>query len=476
MRDSREKSYNLMFPEGKGIVEGWRILAEKLRQLGVRSSEETQREEKSEKMQKEEKQRRSSTKLLPRLLKPTLNPLAEVCKPEKISGGKGVCVKVGEEEVQERLDQLGRCLVGWWGTRPTQIPGVDSVRRWAIAQWNIENTFAVVNLGRGLWLFEFESKEEVDRVLMFGKRRFGTNLVHLRTWGEDMGCSSQGNSEEKAWVRVVGLPVHLWSRKIMEKIGDACGGFLTVDEDTDKLGELGWARILAKLKKSKPPNTVEVSVGGTRFQMQLWWELSPSRMTVSSPEQRRNPSSCRDDNGGTRTGERVKLGDRESAGGDVGDKHPVLSSQTHRRSPSQSSGQSTGQYSGQFSGRFSSKLLGQSPGQVSGQQMVQEAGKRDGWAIQSNFLPGRMTSRPLKQKGGLGFQRQNSVLGLNLGPTPFNTSTKALLTVQKNRGPQPVQALSNPFYAGVEGGANPDVEKEGEEAAETEQSQLQLES
>ena len=435
MRDSREKSYNLMFPEGKGIVGGWRILAEKLRQLGVRSSEETQREEKSEKMQKEEKQRRSSTKLLPRLLKPTLNPLAEVCKPEKISGGKSVCVKVGEEEVRERLDQLGRCLVGWWGTRPTQIPGVDSVRRWAIAQWNIENTFAVVNLGRGLWLFEFESKEEVDRVLMFGKRRFGTNLVHLRTWGEDMGCSSQGNSEDKAWVRVVGLPVHLWSRKIMEKIGDACGGFLAIDEDTDKLGELGWARILVKLKKSKPPNTVEVSVGGTRFQMQLWWELSPSRMTVSSPEQRRNPSSCRDDNGGTRIGERVKLGDRESAGGDVGDKHPVLSSQTHRRSPGQSSGQSTGQYSGQFSGRFSSKLLGQSPSQVLGQQMVQEAGKRDGWAIQSNFLPGRMTSRPLRQKGGLGFQRQNSVLGLNLGPTPFNTSTKALLTVQKNRGP-----------------------------------------
>ena len=172
-------------------------------------------------MQREEKQRRSSTKLLPKLLKLTSNPLAEIRKPEKISGGKGVCVKVKEEEVQERLDQLDRCLVGWWGTGPSQILMVDYVTSWAIAQWNIKNPFAVVNLGRGLRLFEFESKEEVDRVLMFGKRRFGTNLVHLRTWGEDMGCSSQGNSEEKAWVRVVGLPVHLWSRKIMEKIGDA---------------------------------------------------------------------------------------------------------------------------------------------------------------------------------------------------------------------------------------------------------------
>ena len=84
-------------------------------------------------------------------------------------------------------------------------------------------------------------------------------------------------------------------------------------------------------------------------------------MTVSSPEQRRNPSSRRDDNGGTRAGESVKLGECESTGGDVGDKHPVLSSQTQWRS--------LGQYSGQFLGRFSGKLLGQSPGQLSGRQM-----------------------------------------------------------------------------------------------------------
>ena len=55
VRDSGGKSYNLMFSEGKGVVGGWRILAEKLSQLGIRSSEETQREEKSEKMQWEEK-------------------------------------------------------------------------------------------------------------------------------------------------------------------------------------------------------------------------------------------------------------------------------------------------------------------------------------------------------------------------------------------------------------------------------------
>ena len=110
----------------------------------------------------------------------------------------------------------------------------------------------MVNLGKGLWLFELESKKEVDRMLMFGRRRFGANLVHLRTWGEDLGCSSQGNSEEKAWVRAMGLPLHLWSRKILEKIGDGCCGFLTVDEDTDMLAKLCWASVPVKLGKSEP--------------------------------------------------------------------------------------------------------------------------------------------------------------------------------------------------------------------------------
>ena len=89
VRDLGGKSYNLMFPEGKGVVGGWRILAEKLRQLGVRSSEEAQREE---------KQRKSSSKSLPRLLKSTLGSFAKILKTEKTPLGGGVCVKVGEEK------------------------------------------------------------------------------------------------------------------------------------------------------------------------------------------------------------------------------------------------------------------------------------------------------------------------------------------------------------------------------------------
>ena len=451
VRDFGGKSYNLMFPEGNGIIGGWRILAEKLRRLGVRSSEEIQREEQIEKTQREEKQR--NTKLLPRLLKPTLNPIAEMGKAEKMCDGKVVSVKVGEEEIQERMDQLRRCLVGWWGSGHAPIPGVESVRRWARLQWNIKSPFAVVNLGRGLWLFEFENKEEVDRVLMFGKRRFGNNLFHLRTWEEDVGCSNQGIVEEKAWVRVVGLPVHLWSRKIMEKIGDACGGFLAVDEETERLDELGWARILVKMKKPDLPNTLEVALRGGSYRMQLWWELSP-HLTVFSPEDKRNPRSCRNDEGVSRAGERVMGAGIEEAGGDVGDKYPVSSSQSQRRY--------AGQCSGQITARSSDKFLGQIPGRMSGQVSDQNKWRRAGWAAQVN-VPGPDVLRP---NGVLGLHRQIS--GLKNGP-----SSKAIVT-EKQMGPSvPAQFLSSPSNAETEGSLQIDDDKHGEEAAGTNQPQVQ---
>ena len=445
VRDYGGKIYILMFPEGNGLIGGWKILAEKMRQLGVRSSDEIQREEKVKKTKREEKQRTS--KPLPRLLKPILNPIAEVSKLEKTFGGKVAYVKIGDEEVQERVDQLCRCLVGRWGSGPAQIPGVETIRRWARMQWNINNSLAVVSLGRGLWLFEFESREEVDRVLKVRKRRFGTNLVHLRTWGEDFGYSSQGFSEEKAWVRVVGLPVHLWSRTVMEKIGDACGGFLAVDKETDKLGELGWARILVRWKKSEPPNTVEVECGRTRFRLQLWWELSPQYTTVSFADQMRNPSSYRDDDVDSRAWERV---DGETAGGDVGDKHPV------------SSKQAIWQAAGQ---RSAGSLVGQSSGRKTGQIPDQEAGRRAGWACQPFGLPGR-TRKGIRRNGVVGFHSQNKV-GFNTGP-----STKAIFKQRKE--PCPAQVPSISFTAETEGALNMENENHGEAVAET--NQIQVES
>ena len=236
----------------------------------------------------------------------------------------------------------------------------------------------------------------------------------------------------------------------MKKIGDACGGFLAVDDETDKLGELGWARILVKLKKTEPPNTVEVAIGGARFRMQLWWELSPQHTTDASAEQKRSPSSYREDDGVSRAWERVEGAEAEVAGGNVVEKQPVSSRLIQRQVPGQ---------------RSSALLLGQMPGQVSGQNMDQKVGSMVGWAaVQPNSFPGRAAGRRL------GFHSQKS-LGCKPGP-----ATKTIF--QKNKGSPAVsaQALSSSVNVETIGGPNIDVENHEGVGAEMSHSQLQMES
>ena len=47
-----------------------------------------------------------------------------------------------------------------------------------------------------------------------------------------MGCLKAGSVTKECWVRVVGLPLHLWGRYILRKIEESCGGFIRADSFT----------------------------------------------------------------------------------------------------------------------------------------------------------------------------------------------------------------------------------------------------
>ena len=99
-----------------------------------------------------------------------------------------------------------------------------------------------------------------------------------------MGCLMDGGKKSKAWVRIMGLPVSLWDRAIMRRIGEECGGFLAVDSQTEKLEDLHWARILRKLNDEKLPNVVEVWAEEFCYEVTLRWEIRPILRTTMARE------------------------------------------------------------------------------------------------------------------------------------------------------------------------------------------------
>ena len=74
---------------------------------------------------------------------------------------------------------------------------------------------------------------------------------------------------------MVGLPLHLWTLKILKKIGDACGRFLALDKVTTLRTEVMWAKMLIKLVGKSRPTAANILEGSRSFELQIWWETPP---------------------------------------------------------------------------------------------------------------------------------------------------------------------------------------------------------
>ena len=76
-------------------------------------------------------------------------------------------------------------------------------------------------------------------------------------------------------MKVVGLPLHLWSRDVFKRIGESCGGFLAVDDETTYFSQLQWARILVRASGKNMPSSLQVVAGNFCWVVNLWWEIPP---------------------------------------------------------------------------------------------------------------------------------------------------------------------------------------------------------
>ncbi|RVW84524.1 hypothetical protein CK203_041270 [Vitis vinifera] len=268
--DLESKRYCLVFPEGKGIMGGWVLLAEKLRSLGVMSRDEpkgnaTYYGTGSTAGESEGKAQKS---------------YVDVVKSREKKVGETLWLQLGEKDISSERKLMDRCLVGSWGHTPLLDPDMYALESWGRTHWNIKGGLKFARIGGPLLLIEFENKDEADKVLLRGSRWFKESTLHLDRWDPKVGCSQNGERAESVWVRVVGLPLHFWSQEAFRKIGDCCGGFVAVDENTAKSKELRWARISVRYVGVEWSSTMQVVVGPLCYALQLWSEVKPGLSEV----------------------------------------------------------------------------------------------------------------------------------------------------------------------------------------------------
>lgn len=61
-----------------------------------------------------------------------------------------------------------------------------------------------------LFLFQFLFRQEALWVLKTGRREWGDLFILLDVYHPRVGCHNLFEIEAKCWIRVYGIPTHLW--------------------------------------------------------------------------------------------------------------------------------------------------------------------------------------------------------------------------------------------------------------------------
>jgi len=217
---------------------------------------------------------------------------AEAVRSFKWSNSKGDGVNVRATLMKEKDQEiirindapnthnevLQRSLVGSFEGRDMTVPTLSEVRGWTNKNWRQTHGLNTYEMGGGKFLFEFATRDTAEQVIA-GDWVWCNTKVRLDWWTPTIVASNRENGSSSTWIRIVGLPLHLWSQTIFKSIGDFCGGWVETEEETQLRNHLKWARIRVEGDGSRIPKEVTILNAGISFSMQLWTEL-PARYVV----------------------------------------------------------------------------------------------------------------------------------------------------------------------------------------------------
>jgi len=138
------------------------------------------------------------------------------------------CVFGVDIHIDRVLEASETLLVGRIGGRKFMVA---FIKKWALAAWKEApgQPEEVKILDRGWFCLRFGKKEHVEWVLS-KHWSLGKRPVLFRKWTPLFDAQKEKSEEFPVWVKLMGLPIHLWTDSVFSSIGNTLGKYLEADK------------------------------------------------------------------------------------------------------------------------------------------------------------------------------------------------------------------------------------------------------
>ncbi|XP_050226208.1 uncharacterized protein LOC126676119 [Mercurialis annua] len=120
------------------------------------------------------------------------------------------------------------------------------------SMWNFTQGFDVIDLENDYFIVKLKSGSDVEAVLTGGPWIMLGHYLSVQAWYPQFDCSKDCIQKIQAWIRLPGMPIQYYNKKVLRYIGEMVGRVIKIDYCTEAAERGKFARIAVELDLSKP--------------------------------------------------------------------------------------------------------------------------------------------------------------------------------------------------------------------------------
>ncbi|XP_020671933.2 uncharacterized protein LOC110091960 [Dendrobium catenatum] len=179
-----------------------------------------------------------------------------------------------EDDLSEGVSVWSFSLVGYsLGPRPYYERLLAAMKK----VWILKGSFSLLSLTDGFFLIKFTNQEDFDLVWSGGPWFLLGKPFILQKWSPKFQPKRDELSSIPIWIKIVDLPLALWTPKGISTIASYIGIPLSVDNLTAKRARLTFARVCVSVSKdSTLPDEIPINIEGVDIQLKVIYDWKPS--------------------------------------------------------------------------------------------------------------------------------------------------------------------------------------------------------